>query len=186
MKFSFKHIGLLIGLTFVFISNLFFGRKQETFQVLLGCGFVMGAIFYLAIFFGKDQLRTKVCWTILVLLFALVQQMTEPFLVDTSYRIYISQNKNTLADVNSILINKQGDITVLNDSIYNYVQLSSLESEKIREAQKKLGVYIISKTDAGVYYGLWAFIDIRLGIIYLKNNVKAQDNYRHLVGNWFH
>lgn len=91
-----------------------------------------------------------------------------------------------LTEINNILINKQGDITILNDSISKDDQLTVLESDKLREGRKKLGVSIISKSDNGIYYGLWGFLDVRLGITYLTDKIKADNNYRHLTGNWFH
>jgi hypothetical protein len=84
------------------------------------------------------------------------------------------------------LIHKQGDITILNDSISKGVQLTTLESDKLREGRKKLGVYIISKSDNEIYYGLWGFLDVRLGITYLNDIKKPDNNYRHLTGNWFY
>ena len=186
MTLSFKHIGLLIGVVLTFVSFLFFGRQQSTYQVLLICGLVTTLIFYLTILFGKGHLKTKIFWTVVVVLCAAVQQLTEPFLIDTSYRVYISQNKNILTEINNILINKQGDITILNDSISKGDQLTALESDKLREGQKKLGTYIISKSDKGIYYGLWGFLDVRLGITYWTAIVKPDNKYQHLTGNWFH
>ena len=133
MTLSLKHIGLLIGVVLTFVSFLFFGRQQGTYQVLLICGLVTTLIFYLTILFGKGHLKTKIFWTVVVVLCAVVQQLTEPFLIDTSYRVYISQNKNILTEINNILINKQGDITILNDRIFKGDQLTALESDKLQE-----------------------------------------------------
>lgn len=186
MTFSFKQIGLLSGVVLTFVSFLFFGRQQGAYQILNIGGLVTALIFYLTILFGKGHFKTKIVWTLVVVLCAVVQQLTEPFFIDTSYRLYINQNKNVLTEINNILINKQGEITILNDSISNGNQLTTLESDKIREGRKKLDVYIISKSDNGIYYGLWGFLDIRLGITYLTGKVKQDCNYRHLTGNWFH
>ena len=186
MTLSFKHIGLLIGVVLTFVSFLFFGRQQSTYQVLLISGLVTTLIFYLTILFGKGQLKTKIFWTVVVVLCAVVQQLAEPLLIDTSYRVYISQNKSVLTEINNILINKQGDITISNDSISKHGQLTALESDKLREGRKKLGVYIISKSDKGIYYGLWGFLDVRLGITYWTAIVKPDNKYKHLTGNWFH
>ena len=183
---SFKHIGFLIGVVLTFVSFLFFGRQQVTYQILLICGLLTALIFYLTILFGKGHLKTKIFWTVVVLVCGVVQQLTEPFLIDTSYRIYISQNENVLTEINNILITKQGDITILNDSISKVDQLTTLESDKLREGRKKLGVYIISKSDNGIYYGFWGFLDVRLGITYLTENSKPDNNYLHLTGNWYH
>jgi hypothetical protein len=186
MTLYFKYIGLLIGVVLTFVSFLFFGRQQGTYQILNIGGLVTALICYLTILFGKGHFKTKIFWTLVVVLCALVQQLTEPFLIDTSYRIYISQNKNVLTAINNILINKQDDITILNDSISKSDQLTILESDKLREGRKKLGVYIISKSDKGIYYGLWGFLDVRLGITYLTDKIKPDNNYRHLTDNWFH
>jgi hypothetical protein len=186
MTLSFKHIGLSIGVVLTFVSFLFFGRQQDTYQILLICGLATAFSFYLTILFGKGHLKTKIFWTVVVVLCAVVQQLTEPFFIDTSYRLYISQNKNVLTEINNILINKQGDITILNDSISKSAQLTTLESDKLRKGRKKLGVYIISKSDNGIYYGLWGFLDVRLGITYLPDKIKSDNNYRHLTGNWVH
>ena len=186
MTLSFKHIGLCIGVVLTFVSFLFFGRQQGTYQILNIGGLLAALIFYLTILFNKGHLKTKIFWTLVVIVCAVVQQLTEPFLIDTSYRVYISKNKNALTEINNILINKQDDITILNDSISKGDQLTILEKGKLREGQKKLGVYIISKSNNGIYYGLWGFLDVRLGITYLTDKVNPGNNYRHLTGNWFH
>ncbi len=186
MKLSYKHIGLLIGVVLTFVSFLFFGRQQGTYQILIISGLLTASIFYLTILFGKGQLKAKLFWTVIIVLCTVVQKLTEPFLIDTSYRFYISQNKNILKEINDILIDKRGDITILNDSISKGAQLTILENDKLREGRKRLGVYIISKSDNQIYYGLWGFLDVRLGITYLTDNIKPDNNYRHLTGNWFH
>ena len=106
MTLPFKHIGLLIGVVLTFVSFLFFGRQQGTYQVLLICGLVTTLIFYLTILFGKGHLKTKIFWTVVV-------------------------------------------------------------------------VYIISKSDKGIYYGLWGFLDVRLGITYWTGIVKPDNKYQH-------
>jgi len=186
MTLSFKQIGLLIGVVSTFLSFLLFDRQQGPYQILNIGGLVAALIFYLVILLGKGLLKTKIFWTVVVVLCAIVQQLTEPFLIDTSYRLYISQNKNVLTEINNILITKQGDITILNESISRSDHLTTLESNKLLEGRKKLGVYIISKSDNGIYYGLWGFLDVRLGITYLPDKIKSDNNYRHLTGNWFH
>lgn len=143
MTLSLKHTGLLVGIVLTFLSFLFFGRQQGTYQILLIGGLVTAFIFYLTILFGKGHVKTKIFWTVFVTLCAVIQQLTEPFLIDTSYRVYINQNKNVLTEINNILITKQGDITILNDTISKNDQLTTLENNKLREGRKKLGVYII-------------------------------------------
>lgn len=187
MKLSFKHIGLLIGICLVIVSFLFFGRRQGLYQILLICGLVISFIFLLAILFGKGNVKTKIFWISIVIFFVAFQRLTESILIDTSYRIYIRQNKNVLAAINSILLSKKSDITILNDSINDKNNLlKPYENQELIDGRKKLGVYFITKSDQGIYYGMWGFLDVRLGITYWTKNIKPDNNYRHLTGNWYH
>jgi hypothetical protein len=187
MTLSFKHVGLLIGIVLTFLSFLFFGREQDTYQILLIGGLVTALIFYLVILLSKGHLRTKIFWTFVVILCAVIEQLTQPLLVNSSYRIYISQNKNTLTEINNILMNKKGDIVMLNDNISSKGdQLTTFESSKLREGRKRLDAYIISKSDNGIYYGLWGFLDVRLGVTYWTESKEPDNRYRHLIGNWFY
>jgi hypothetical protein len=186
MTLSFKYIGLIIGITLVFVSFLFTGRQQGTYQILLLGGLATAFIFYLTILFGKGHIKTKIFWTVLVVACAVLQQLIEPFLVNTSYRYYISQNQSKLAETNKILQHKNGDIFILNDSITAKSDSLTLEEKaKLIKGRKELGVYMISKSDRGIYYGLWGFLDVRLGITYLPTKEHTGDNYEHLRGSWF-
>jgi len=187
MTLSFKHIGLLVGITSIFLSFLFAGRQQGTYQILLLGGLATAFVFYLAILFGTDRLKSKLIWSALIVACAVLQWLAEPILVDTSYRYYISQNQSTLSELNDMLQHKQGEVLMLNDSVTAKSDtLTSGEKEKLRRGRKDLGVYIILKTDEGIYYGLWGFLDVRLGITYLPTPEPKSDRYRHLTGNWFH
>ena len=185
MTLSLKHIGLLAGIVLIFVSFLFFGRQHGTYQVLSIGGLAIAFGFYIAILFGKGHLKTKIFWTVFIVIGVIVQYLTEPFLRDISYRIFISQNKNTLTEINNILLKKQDDITILNGNISEGNQLSISEGQRLREASKELGAYIISKSDNRIYYGLWGFLDVRLGITYSQNKSKPGSNYWHLTGSWF-
>lgn len=167
MTFASKHIGLIVGLILNITCFLFFGRQQDIYEVMLFGGLIISLISYLIILFTTGTAKAKLLWTLVIILCAPIQSITEPFLIDSSYRIYISQNEIKLAEVNSILTQKQGDISILNDSIKDENnQLASSENEKLLEARKDLGVYFISKSKNEIYYGLWGFLDVRLGITY--------------------
>ena len=186
MTFSYKYIGLTIGILIYFISFLFFGRKQETYQILLLIGLVTSAIFYLIILCSKGSLITKLLWTVYVLISISLQQFAEPILIDSSYRIYLKQTNNTLADINSILMQKTGAVTVFADTIFIENDILSTEEKlQLRKGREKLGVYQIAKSDNKVYYGLWGFLDVRLGITFLSNPTISNNQYRHITGNWY-
>lgn len=75
---------------------------------------------------------------------------------------------------------------MLNDSVTAKSDtLTFDEKEKLKRGRKDLGVYMISKTDKGIYYGLWGFLDVRLGITQLQTLEQTGDKYRHLTGSWF-
>jgi hypothetical protein len=186
MTLSYKHIGLIIGIALVFVSFLFTGRQQGTYQILLLGGLATAFIFYLTILFGKGQKKVKIFWAVLIVVCAVLEQLIEPFLVNTSYHYYISRNQSTLAETNKILQHKNGDIFILNDSITaNADTLTLDEKAKLKKGRKELGVYMISKSDKGIHYGLWGFLDVRLGITYLPTKEHTGGNYMHLTGNWF-
>jgi hypothetical protein len=187
MKLFSKHIGLLIGLCLVIVSFLFFGRRQGLYQIFLICGLVISFIFFLAVLFGKGNVKSKAFWIVVVISFVAFQRLTESILIDTSYRIYIHQNKDVLAAINNILLPKTSDITILNDNIHDKNSLlKPYENQELIDGRKKLGVYFISKSDQGIYYGMWGFLDVRLGITYWTKNIKPDNSYRHLTGNWYH
>ncbi|GAB2801140.1 hypothetical protein GCM10027275_54010 [Rhabdobacter roseus] len=186
MTISFKHIGLIIGIASIFLSFLFAGRQQGTYQILLLGGIATAFFFYLTILFARNKLKSKLFWSALVVACAVLQWLTEPILIDTSYRYYISQNQNTLNEINDILQRKQGEVFMLNDSVtVKYDTLTFHEKEKLKRGRKDLGVYLISKSNKGIYYGLWGFLDVRLGITYLQTLEHTGDKYRHLTGSWF-
>lgn len=142
MTLSFKHIGLLIGIVSIFSSFLFAGRQHGTYQILLLGGLATAFVFYLTILFGRDdKLKSKLFWSALVVACAALQYLTEPILVDTSYRYYISQNQSTLNELNNILQRKQGEIFMLNDSVTaKSDNLTFDEKEKLKRGRKDLGV----------------------------------------------
>jgi len=188
MKFKNKHIGLILGLTFIIFSFLFFGRQQGIYQILLFVGLLISFVFYLTIMFGKETIKSKIIWTIVIVLSALFQQLTEPLLIKSSYLIYLKSNKTELTEVTNILIEKRGEIWITKDTIRDEnCVLTNLEKEKLKKLRQKLNVYIIDKSEDEIYYGFWGFLDVRLGITYLTNkNELHEKNLQHLTDNWFH
>ena len=188
MQASAKHIGLILGILTVLLSFLFFGRRQELYQLLLISGFLVSSVCFLWILFGSESIKSKLVWTGIVAVSIALNWGTEPFLVDASYSIYLKQHDEELAEVNEILKHKQGDIWILRDSIRakNGQQISSIEKQRLRQEQEKLGAYMILKTDSTIYYGLWGFLDVRLGLTYSISGRQPNIEYRHLTDNWFH
>jgi hypothetical protein len=182
-----KHYGFIIGLFLVIISVLFFGRAQNLYQLLSISGLLISLIFYLTILFSKDSVKSKIIWTIVLILSIVLQRLSEPILIKSSYLIYLSIHKTELKEVNDILLTKVGDITVLNDSVNDKSnELSTTEKKKLIDLRNNLKVYMISKTNKGVYFGLWGFLDVRLGITYCTDCKELDNQYKTLTDNWYY
>lgn len=187
MKYGLRHIGLTIGILSVIVSFLFFGRQHATYDKLLTVGLVLSLGCYLAILVGKDTKRAKLIWTAIIIGAVLVQQLTQPIFIKGSYRIYVMQNKNELQAINEMLLQKPGNISILNDNVSDTLHLLSDEEKvKLRDLRKKVNSYMIVKSGDHVYFGLWGFLDVRLGITYWPQKTKPDSRYRHLTGNWYH
>ena len=186
MTFKIKHIGLTLGLISVLVSFLFFGRQQGTYQILLIGGLIISLVFYLTILFSKGTYKTKLIWTLVIILSVFIQWSTESILIKKSYLIYLKSNNKELTEVNEILLNKQGEISIYYDTIDDkFGILTTREIDNLRRLKEKLNVYIITKAEDGIYYGLWGFLDVRIGIIYWTKNEKPNNSYYPLTENWY-
>lgn len=182
-----KRIGLTLGLFLTIISFLFFGRQQGTYQIFLLSGLFISIFFYLTILFGKETAKSRVVWTLVVLLAGTIQWLTEPILIKSSYLIYLNNNDNELVKANNILKDKSGEIIILNDEITDKENLlTQNEKDNLIKLRRDLNVYMISKSKNGIYYGLWGFLDVRLGITYWTKNEMPNGNYRQLKDRWYH
>lgn len=182
-----KRIGLTLGLFSTIISFLFFGRQQGTYQILLVSGFVVSLTFYLTILFGKETTKSKIVWTLVVVLTGTIQWLTEPLLIKSSYLIYLNSNNEELVAVNNMLKDKSGEIHILNDNITDKSNLlTQTEKDNLVKFRQELNVYMISKTDNGVYYGLWGFLDVRIGLTYWTKSDKPKEGMTKLKDKWYY
>ena len=187
MQVSAKYIGLIIGILTVLMSFLFFGRRQDVYQLLLISGLIISFICFLWVLIGKGTIKTKLVWIGIFALGIVLNWLTESYLINTSYRIYLAQHKQDLTKVNEILKNQPGEIWILRDSITEKSgsTLSSTEKLWLHQEREKLGVYIILKSDSTIYYGLWGFLDVRLGLTFSISGRQLNSQYQHLTGSWF-
>jgi hypothetical protein len=155
---------------------------------MLLAGLLISGICYLWILFGCETIKSKLLWTGIVALGAVLNWLTESYFIDSSYRIYLHQFKEELAETNALLKNKPGEVWIINDSISvkNGPALMPVEKQKLLQRIKRLGTYMILKTDSTIYYGLWGFLDVRLGLTYAISGSQPHEHSRHLKGNWFH
>jgi hypothetical protein len=188
MQVSVKHIGLVVSIFAVLTSFLFFGRQQETYQLMLLVGLLTSGICFLWILFASGTAKSKFLWTGIVALGVLLNWLTENYFINSSYRIYLYQFRKELAATNDILKNKSGEVWIMNDSlsVKGGPELTHTEKQRLLQEKEKLGTYMILKTDSTIYYGLWGFLDVRLGLTYSISGVQPKEQSRHLTGNWFH
>lgn len=181
-----KHIALILGLLSLMASFLFFGRQQVIYHLLLWGGLLVSLVFYLTILLTKGSSKSKLIWTLVILFSVTVQWLIEPVLVKCSYLIFMKNNQTELAAVNRILINKIGEIDILNDRINDKNEvLTQIEKDNLLNLRQKLDVYVITKSDNEIYYGLWGFLDVRIGIIYWTNDERPDNSYSSLTDNWY-
>jgi hypothetical protein len=188
MRLSTRHIGLIAGMLSILISFLFFGRRQDVYSVLLIIGSFLAILCFLWIIIGKGTIREKMFWTFIVAFGVFLNWLTESYFINASYRIYLSQHSQEMEIVNEILKSKPGRIWILNDSIKEDPAqvLSVSERDRLLQERRKLGVYLISKGDSTIYYGLWGFLDVRLGLTYSISGKKLNGQYKHLSESWYH
>lgn len=179
-----KYFGLVKGILLVIFSFLFFARNQITYNFLFLLGAFLAFVCFLIIIFGKGTWIQKIKWFAIVLIGVVIQQVTEPFLIDTSYRIYLVKHRNSLATINKIL-NKYPGTFILGDSVRSVIySVPDEEQRTLLDEKRKLGVWMIESTDKGIYYGLWGFLDVRLGVTFWTSSATPDERYRKIDGTW--
>ena len=186
MTKNIKHLGLTLGLFLSIISFLFFGRHQGLYMMFLFSGLLISLVFYLTILFGGETAKSKIQWTIIVVLAATFQWQAKPILIQSSFLIYLKNHDKELCAVNRILMDKQGVISIHNDYINDKQNLlTKSEKDSLVKFQQELNVYLISKSDDGIYYALWGFLDTRIGITYWTKNELPNGNLKRLKDGWY-
>jgi hypothetical protein len=170
----------------VITSFLFFARAQTVYISLLSAGFLISLIFYIAILVGKDTRKSKLIFTIIIVIAIIIQYFSEPFFIDSSYRIYLWQHEKELATVNNILKKKTGEVLISKNTVIDRDSiLTTEEKQELQSSINKLNVYEISKSRTYIFFGIGGWLDIHLGLIYRTASSKANEEYRHITGNWY-
>lgn len=108
-------------------------------------------------------------------------------LIHGSYNIYIRQNKAELTEINNILAQKNGDIDIRHDEIIDKSGLLTAdEREQLRTLRDKVNSYWISKSEEKIYYGLYGFLDIRIGVSYNLDSTRTLERFTLLPDNWYY
>jgi hypothetical protein len=168
------------------MSFLFFGRQQNTYQFMLLGGILFSFVSYLTILFSTETVKSKLIWTLVILLSIVFQWLTEPLLIKTSYLIFLKGNNVELSQVNFILENKTSGITITSDTIYDKNKsLTQSEKRNLHKLRQKLGVYFISKSEKEIYYGLWGFLDVRIGLVYMFKKSQIDSSRKPIIDKWY-
>lgn len=187
MKITKRHIGLVVGILMIFGSFLFFGRKTDTYSIILLLGIGICIITYVSILFSKSSAKSKLIWTAIVVGMAFINHFTSPYLIKGSYLIYVNSKQNELSQISSILKNRQGDVTVYRDTIISKEEIfSNEESNKLKELLESTDSYMIDKSQNFIYIGLWGFLDVRHGIHYSLNEEYRKKHLKKLKSNWYY
>ena len=189
MKYKIKYILLVIGIVLVFLSFLFFGRQQNTYIIILLSGCFVSVTSFLTILFGKHKLKEKITWTIIVSLSVLALSFSESRLIRTSFIIYINSNQTELYKINNLLSNHTDEISFHGKNVFPIENsYSDVEIDLIKNLKEELDVYMITKSQNGIYYGLFGFLDVRIGIWYSNDEevLESGQQKQKLTGNWYY
>jgi hypothetical protein len=152
-------------------------------------GLTLAAIGYLTIIFGKGTKQSKIKWTLALLLSIVLEVLTEPILIKSSFLIYIHNNQDNLKEINNMLISHRGTIYIYPDTIVSDdIVLTDEEFNRLLILRKNVDAQIIIRNTKDIYYGLWGLLDVRLGIWYSIHGDEeaAATNRRNIKDNWFY
>jgi hypothetical protein len=173
-----------IGIILVFVSFLFFGRAMNTYNELLIVGLLIAAIGLGTILFVKSTRKEKFSFVGLTIILMFLQYISEPYLIHSSYKIYLSNNRAELDEMTNIL--SKSDTTFwIADEIPN-CDLSLEELEHVINLKNKADVNYISVSEDYIYFEIWGRLDVRHGVSYFhSNSVADSSGYCNLEGNWY-
>lgn len=179
--------GLLLGIISAVASFLFWATDHDTYLLLITGGLLLSFVCFLVVLFQRGTVKSKLFWTAVVIIAIPVQRLSEPVLIRASYLIFLARHGQELAAVNALLQDKRGSVSVMGHGVYDKDSLlNSGEKDQLRVLRKQLGVYLIGRSDKGVHYGLWGFLDIRLGLTWWTSKQVPDAGNRHLTGNWYY
>jgi len=163
MRPKLRHIFLILGATQVIISFYYYVSAHTTYNVLLIAGLIT-ATSSLVFIWLKDTMRTKCLWTVVAILLAFIQQVTEKSSIQQSTMWMIQNNEEMLRDVSMTLISKPGEILLLKNSKKNSAALfTTKEWKKISNIFQKTDIKLISKNSTRIYYEVYGMLDSRVG-----------------------
>ena len=163
MKPQPRHILLIAGAMLIIISFFCYVSAHTTYINLLIAGLVTATVSLILIWL-KDAMRMKILWTVIAILFALIQQVTEDSLIRHSTKWMIQNNQEILLDVSLMLISKPGEILLLKTEQQDSAAFfTALELRKISILFQRTDIKLISKDSEKIYYEVYGMLDARVG-----------------------
>ncbi|HEX3167458.1 MAG TPA: hypothetical protein VHQ93_14410 [Chitinophagaceae bacterium] len=186
MKFSLRHIILLVGIMMVILSFIFFSREDSFYSNILLAGLILSAFGYILILFKENSIKQKIFWTLAVICGVAVQYVTEAPLIKKSYSIFINKNHQILGEANEIMNLKPDGIYGLDTSDLLMGKLNEMEFSKLKALKEKAGVRFISKDRDIIFYCLSGAIDIHNGVYFINKIRNDGPAFTHLKDKWYY
>ncbi len=185
MHIRIRHISLVLGILLIIFSFLFFGRDQRIYGTMILIGMLLSGFSFIWILF-KDPKKQKSLWLAIVILSVLIQRLSESFLINYSYKIFVDQNIKLLSDVNQIMQSKAGNIFYSRSLQQDTEKFNSKEIEIIRQLFAHTSIYLIFKDNEKVYYGTYGRLAVRLGIFYFYTPKLPDQRFRRIQDKWYY
>src|SRR5262249_21642044 len=134
----------------------------------------------------KDAKQQRWLWFSVLVIAIILQQLSEPLLINYSYKILIDQNATLLSDVNQIMQSKAGEIFYLKSSEKDSTIFSPVENYKIRKLLNGTTIHLIFKDSAKVFYETYGMLDVRLGIFYFFSDKTPDERFRRIRDKWYY
>src|ERR1044072_2446235 len=115
MHLRIRHISLVLGIFSTIFSFLFFVRDQKVYTTFLVVGIFLSGVSFIWILF-KDAKPKKWLWFSVIVIAIMAQQVSEPLLINYSYKLLLNENVKLLSDVSQIMQSKAGAIFYLKNS----------------------------------------------------------------------
>jgi len=190
MKPSLRDTLFVTAIILVFASFLFFGTNRDDQIRLLEFATFATGVLYLVILFSKETKRKKLTWSIVLLSAAITLFLVRPFLIKSSYRIFISKNSQLLSETNKILTSTNKEIFIATDNTHRSTlgldDFSTGDSLIIENFLRESGVNLIKKDGEKVFYRTTGIADESRGIYYLSSLSAQQKYYARIQSSWYY
>ena len=186
MKFSLRHIILLVGIMMVILCFIFFSREDNIYSNILLVGLILSVFGYILILFKENNIKQKIFWTLIVICGVAVQYITEEPLIKKSYSIFINKNYQILGEANEIMNLKPDGIYGLDSSDILMGKLNEAEFSNLKPLKERAGVLFISKDSYRIFYCLSGAIDVHNGVYFINKIQEDGPVFKHLKDKWYY